>query len=563
MMRKINLTCIAIFISIFLFGCTKSENNNEMASKPIRHAILVEGTGTYSRKITTDSGLAQKFFDQGLRYAWAFHFPESIASYQQAAVHDPSHPMIYWGMAHAIGPNPNSRYSRMPDDPKGEGLKAINKAMSLIENANPMEKEMILALHILYDKESISDDNLRDEAYMEAADVLQQKYPTDPDIVSLYAESYMNIGRWDYWEKDGTPKSATSKVANALESVLESSPNHTGANHLHIHLLEASQEPERALGSADRLEATMPIVGHVVHMPAHIYVRVGQYNKAIDSNMRSVKADSEFLQIWGDLPFPDIGTYPLSAKIHPPHAIDFIKYAATVQGNYKVAINAAKKMEALMDPSNVGAVRAQTGIAGPWLVNKIFGKWDELLDTKPAVTGTPYLDGIWSYSIGSTYVAKGLLSKAKQELDNIKSILSLEDVDQYRVGANPVSVVLKLAELALIGEIHEAEGDLESAIEAYSAAVVIEDQNNYTEPPSWLQPMRHYLGAALIDANDPIKAEVVFRRDLSWHKNNGWSLFGLWKSLEMQGKSEEAEQIFNDYEQSWVDSDVILTRSRF
>ena len=563
MMRKINLTCIAIFISIFLFGCTKSENNNEMASKPIRHAILVEGTGTYSRKITTDSGLAQKFFYQGLRYAWAFHFPESIASYQQAAVHDPSHPMIYWGMAHAIGPNPNSRYSRMPDDPKGEGLKAINKAMSLIENANPMEKEMILALHILYDKESISDDNLRDEAYMEAADVLQQKYPTDPDIVSLYAESYMNIGRWDYWEKDGTPKSATSKVANALESVLESSPNHTGANHLHIHLLEASQEPERALGSADRLEATMPIVGHVVHMPAHIYVRVGQYNKAIDSNMRSVKADSEFLQIWGDLPFPDIGTYPLSAKIHPPHAIDFIKYAATVQGNYKVAINAAKKMEALMDPSNVGAVRAQTGIAGPWLVNKIFGKWDELLDTKPAVTGTPYLDGIWSYSIGSTYVAKGLLSKAKQELDNIKSILSLEDVDQYRVGANPVSVVLKLAELALIGEIHEAEGDLESAIEAYSAAVVIEDQNNYTEPPSWLQPMRHYLGAALIDANDPIKAEVVFRRDLSWHKNNGWSLFGLWKSLEMQGKSEEAEQIFNDYEQSWVDSDVILTRSRF
>jgi tetratricopeptide (TPR) repeat protein len=563
MMRKINLTCIAIFISIFLFGCTKSENNNEMASKPIRHAILVEGTGTYSRKITTDSGLAQKFFDQGLRYAWAFHFPESIASYQQAAVHDPSHPMIYWGMAHAIGPNPNSRYSRMPDDPKGEGLKAINKAMSLIENANPMEKEMILALHILYDKESISDDNLRDEAYMEAADVLQQKYPTDPDIVSLYAESYMNIGRWDYWEKDGTPKSATSKVANALESVLESSPNHTGANHLHIHLLEASQEPERALGSADRLEATMPIVGHVVHMPAHIYVRVGQYNKAIDSNMRSVKADSEFLQIWGDLPFPDIGTYPLSAKIHPPHAIDFIKYAATVQGNYKVAINAAKKMEALMDPSNVGAVRAQTGIAGPWLVNKIFGKWDELLDTKPAVTGTPYLDGIWSYSIGSTYVAKGLLSKAKQELDNIKSILSLEDVDQYRVGANPVSVVLKLAELALIGEIHEAEGDLESAIEAYSAAVVIEDQNNYTEPPSWLQPMRHYLGAALIDANDPIKAEAVFRRDLSWHKNNGWSLFGLWKSLEMQGKSEEAEQIFNDYEQSWVDSDVILTRSRF
>ena len=562
MIRKISSTCIAIFVSISLFGCIQSENNNETASKPSRHAILVEGTGTYSRKISTESELAQKFFDQGLRYAWAFHFPESIASYQQAAIHDPSHPMIYWGMAHSIGPNPNSRYSRMPDDPKGEGLKAINKAMSLLENATAMEREIITALYVFYNKESISDDNLRDEAYMKVANALQEKYPTDPDIVSLYAESYMNIGRWDYWEKDGTPKSSTTKVANALENVLKSSPNHTGANHLNIHLLEASQEPERALGSADRLEATMPIVGHVVHMPSHIYVRVGQYNKAIDSNMRSVKMDSKFLQIWGNLPFPDIGTYPLSAKIHPPHAIDFIKYAATVQGNYAVAIDAAEKMEALMDSNNIGAVRAQTAFAGPWLVNKIFGKWDKLLDTTPAATGTPYLDGIWSYSIGSTYVAKGLLTNARTELDNIKRILSLDDVDQYMVGANPVSTVLKLAELALTGEIYEAEGDLESAIKAYSAAVEIEDQNNYTEPPSWLQPMRHYLGAALLDAKNPIEAEVVFRRDLSWHRNNGWSLFGLWKSLEMQGKKEAASQAFNDYQESWVDSDVILTRPR-
>ena len=562
MIKEIKFSLIATLAIITFGGCSQSIDNNEASTKSGKKAILVDGTGTYSRKISTDSELAQKFFDQGLRYAWAFHFPESIASYQQAAIHDPNHPMIYWGMAHSIGPNPNSRYSRMPDDPKGEGLKAINKAVSLIENANPIEREMITALHILYDKESISDDNHRDEAYMKAADALQVKYPTDPDIVSLYAESYMNIGRWDYWEKDGTPKSSTTKVANALESVLKGSPNHTGANHLHIHLLEASQEPERALGSADRLEATMPIVGHVVHMPAHIYVRVGQYNKAIDSNMRSVEVDSKFLKIWGDLPLPNIGTYPLSAKIHPPHAIDFIKYAATVQGNYAVAIDAAKKMEALMDPNNLGVVRAQTGIAGPWLVNKIFGKWDELLNTKPAATGTPYLDGIWSYSIGSTYIAKGDLTKARTELDNIKRILSLKDVDQYRVGANPVSIVLKLAELALTGELFEAEDDLESAIKAYSDAVEIEDQNNYTEPPSWLQPMRHYLGAALLDAKNPIEAEAVFRRDLSWHRNNGWSLFGLWKSLEMQGKKEAADQAFNDYQESWVDSDVTLTRPR-
>jgi len=397
---------------------------------------------------------------------------------------------------------------------------------------------------------------------MKASEKLQEKYPNDPDIVTIYAESYMNIGRWDYWEKDGTPKSITTKVANALENVLLTNPDHTGANHLHIHLLEASQEPERALASADRLEATMPIVGHVVHMPAHIYVRVGQYDKAIDSNLRSVDVDSQFLEIWGDLPFPSIGTYPLSAKIHPPHAIDFIKYAATVQGNYEVAIKAAKDMEALMDPNNLGAVRAQTGFAGPWLINKIFGKWDVLLNTERAAQGTPYLDGIWSYVIGSAHLANGELSKAEIELEKIKLILSMDNVDEYRVGANPVSTVLSMAVLALTGEIHEARGNLEKAIEVYSDAVEIEDQNNYTEPPSWLQPMRHYLGSALLDAGRASEAEAVYRRDLKWHKNNGWSLFGLWKSLEKQGKINEADQTYQDFKKSWADSDITLTRSR-
>ena len=562
MIKKTGITFLAALVLIFSVGCTQDNSGSPGNSDSDIKAILVEGTGTYTRKISTESELAQKFFDQGLRYAWAFHFPESIASYQQAAIHDPDHPMIYWGMAHAIGPNPNSRYSGMPDDPMGEGLIAINKAMALIENATPQEKEIISALHVLYDKESIPDDNDRDIAYMRASEKLQEKYPNDPDIVTIYAESYMNIGRWDYWEKDGTPKSITTKVADALENVLLTNPDHTGANHLHIHLLEASQEPERALASADRLEATMPIVGHVVHMPAHIYVRVGQYDKAIDSNLRSVDVDRRFLEIWGDLPFPSIGTYPLSAKIHPPHAIDFIKYAATVQGNYEVAIKAAKDMEALMDPSNLGAVRAQTGFAGPWLINKIFGKWDVLLNTERAAQGTPYLDGIWSYVIGSAHLANGELSKAEIELEKIKLILSMDNVDEYRVGANPVSTVLSMAVLALTGEIHEARGNLEKAIEVYSDAVEIEDQNNYTEPPSWLQPMRHYLGSALLDAGRASEAEAVYRRDLKWHKNNGWSLFGLWKSLEKQGKINEADQTYQDFKKSWADSDITLTRSR-
>ena len=215
MIKKTGVTFLATLVLIISGGCSQENTSPQSKSNSDVKAILVEGTGTYSRKISTKSEMAQKFFDQGLRYAWAFHFPESIASYQQAAIHDPDHPMIYWGMAHAIGPNPNSRYSGMPDDPKGEGLKAINKALALIENATPQEKEIISALHVLYDKESIPDDNDRDIAYMRASEKLQEKYPNDPDIVTIYAESYMNIGRWDYWEKDGTPKSITTKVADA------------------------------------------------------------------------------------------------------------------------------------------------------------------------------------------------------------------------------------------------------------------------------------------------------------------------------------------------------------
>ena len=324
-----------------------SEKNNETES-----AILIKGSGVYHRTISTSNTLAQQFFDQGLRYAWGFYFPESIASYQQAAKHDPSHPMIYWGLAHAMGPNPNSRYSGMPDDPKREGLKAIKKALTLIDNASPVERDMINALYILYDQNSITDNHQRDVAYMNAARDLQRKYSNDPDIASLYAAAFMNIGRWNYWNHDGSPVGDTGKVAAILENTLASRPDHPGANHLYIHLMEASREPERALASADRLAATMPMAGHIVHMPSHIYVRVGQFEKAVASNVRSQEVDKEFLEIWGDRPLPNLGTYPLSAKIHAPHAIDFIKYAASFQGDYATAIDAANKLVSKINPNS-------------------------------------------------------------------------------------------------------------------------------------------------------------------------------------------------------------------
>ncbi len=275
---------------LFLLICVPLSAENKKADliESEAHAILIPGSGTYSKKISTQNKEAQQFFDQGLRLAWGFYFPESIASYLEAARHDPDHPMPYWGMAHAMGPNPNSRYSGMPDDPKGEGFKAIKKAMDRIENASDMEAKLIHALHTLYDKDTYPDAKRRDQAYLAA----MRKF----------------------WDDQGEPISETLAVAEALEHIMSNDLSHPGVLHLHIHLIEASAEPERALVAADNLERTIPIVGHVVHMPSHIYVRVGQYQKALEQNIRSQKVDKEFAEIWGDLPLPNLGTYPLSQR---------------------------------------------------------------------------------------------------------------------------------------------------------------------------------------------------------------------------------------------------------
>ena len=528
---------------------------------PSARAILVPGSGTYSRTISTDNAQAQAFFDQGLRLAWGFYFPESIASYQEASRHDPSHPMPYWGMAHAMGPNPNSRYARMPDDPKGEGLKAIKNAMDRIDRASALEAKLIRALFVLYDKEAIADPDARDQAYLAAMRALNKAYPDDSDIAALYAASYMSIGRWDYWDSDGNPRAETLQVAEALEHIMAKDLSNPGVLHLHVHLIEASMEPERALVSADALEATVPIGGHVVHMPSHIYVRVGQYDKAIDNNLRSMQVDQQFAKIWGERPLPNLGTYPLSHKMHAGHALDFIRYAATVQGNYKTASDAAWRMANRIKSSAVRVRGGQKRASAPWLVLKIFGKWDELLSLTPAHQGTPYLDGIWSYSVGSAYLAKGNLSAARNELGKLQTIANAPNADEYRVGATPASAVLKLAAFGLEGEVLMAQGDVQGAIRAFQAGVAIEDQNNYTEPPDWAQPMRHYLGAALLKAAQPAAAEAVYRRDLRWNQNNGWALFGLHQALVAQGKSSEAEQIYGEWQTAWTYADVELTAS--
>ena len=552
-----NRVVLSLYLCLSLFAFEITANQKQDEAK----AILIEGSGTYSRKITTRVPAAQKFFDQGLRFAWGFYFPESIASYQEASRLDPDHPMPYWGMAHAMGPNPNSRYARMPDDPLGEGLKAIEEALKRIDKASNLEKRIIKALHVFYDKESIADPTLRDRAYLKEMRQLNKEYPNDPDIAALYAGSYMSIRRWDYWDSDGNPKGETIEVAEALERIIYSGQSHPGVFHLHIHLIEASLEPQRALISADSLEETVPIVGHVVHMPAHIYVRVGDYQKAIENNIRSQQVDLKLAELWGDMPLPNIGTYPLSHKLHAGHALDFVRYAATVQGNFELANEAAWRMANRIKGDAVMVMGGQKRVSAPWLVLKIFGKWNEILKLQPDHTGTPYLDGIWSYVLGSAHLAKGNLSQAQIELSKLKKIANSPNADQYRVGATPASSVLKVAAYGLEGETHMAKGEYSKAVASFKKGVEIEDLNNYTEPPDWAQPMRHYLGAALLKSNKPEEAEIVYRRDLRWNQNNGWSLYGLYQSLKMQGKASESEEIYKQWTESWKLSDIDIQAS--
>ena len=549
---------LTIILFLLLYAPLSAENRKVDLIEPEAHAILIPGSGTYSKKISTQNKETQQFFDQGLRLAWGFYFPESIASYLEAARHDPDHPMPYWGMAHAMGPNPNSRYSGMPDDPKGEGLKAIKKAMDRIENASDMEAKLIKALYTLYDKDANPNAKQRDQAYLAEMRKLNRDYPNDPDIAALYANSYMSIQRWNYWGDQGEPISETLLVAEALEHIMSKDLSHPGVLHLHIHLIEASAEPERALVAADNLERTIPIVGHVVHMPSHIYIRVGQYEKALEQNIRSQKVDKEFAKIWGDLPLPNLGTYPLSHKIHSGHALDFVRYAASVQGNYNLASESAWAMANSIKDKQIMIMQGQKRVAAPWQVLKTFGKWDEILKLKPKHGGTPYLDGIWSYVKGSAYLSKRNTEQATRELNKLKQIINSPDVDKYRAGATPVSRVLKAAAYGLEGEIFLADSKYPEAIEAFTLAVELEDQNNYTEPPDWPHPMRLYLGSALISAQKFKEAENVYKQDLDWHKNNGWSLFGLHQSLVLQGKTDEAETIHKEFLLAWQQADIKL-----
>ena len=555
-MRKLLALTVATIAVISTISISYGQSSDEAL------AIIVPGGGTYSRSIGTDSAEAQAFFDQGIRMAWGFYFPESIASYQEAARLDPDNPMPHWGIAHAAGPNPNSRYQGLPDDPQGAGLAAIRRAMELGGNGTELERDLINATFVLYNKDAISDDRERDFAFLAAMRELHDKYPGDADIATVFGEAYMNTTRWDYWEADGSAKPGTAEGKAALEAATAIEHDHPGANHLYIHLMEGSNQPELAMPAAQKLERTLPISGHMVHMPGHIYLRVGEYEKAILSNERSQIVDDQFAEIWGDTNFPLIGTYPLSHKIHKPHALDFVRYANMLQGNYEEASKAAYRNSG----QGMGALRGSNkNTAHAWMVDKVFGKWDKIHAANAEnkeLADSPYLKGMWAYVMGSAHAARGHIAPAEAELAVIREQMTAEGVNDSGVGPTPADHVLGLAMHGLLGEIEEAKGNLDGAILHYGHAVEFQDNLNYTEPPDWSQSVRLYLGAALLEADRAAEAEEVYRKDLEWNQRNGWTTFGLYQALEAQGKDQEAIIVKRQFDELWRNADVELENSR-
>ena len=524
-----------------------------------QHAVLVDNIGTYGRTISTKSPIAQKFFNQGLRLVYGYYFPEAIASFQEAQQYDPDHPMLAWGLALAMGPNPNSRKNTFPDDPRGDGRKAIAIARDHLSRATQVERALIESLSVEYDTDRYPERAVRDEKYIEAARSVLDRYPDDLEAGFMYADALMIRGAWNYWRRDGSPLPGTREAAAALEHLMALEPNHPGAVHLYVHLFESSAEPERALPQADRLESLMPKEGHMVHMPSHIYLRVGQYEKAVASNERSVAADRFFLSEWGDRPFPTAGTYHLSASTHAPHALDVLRYAAMLQGNYARALQAAREVAA--SHSMMAMSPRQQRLPAVWIVDEVFGKWQTLLAEPGPPADRVYLNGAWHYFRGSAFAGLGEIDKAGSEMEALAKTSRDPAVTDVLSGANSAGAILAMLSSALSGEIAKARGRYGVAVLAFEQAVRLQDALNFNEPPDWPHSMRLYLGAALLKAGRPKDAEGVYREELRDLHDNGWALFGLWQSVRAQGRSAEAREVQERFERAWRDADVALSSS--
>jgi tetratricopeptide (TPR) repeat protein len=532
----------------------------EMTACADELAPMLADAGTYRRGISTAMETTQAYFDQGLRLTYSYYFPEAIASFNAALCFEPSNPMIHWGKALAIGPNPNSRYGAAPDDPQGAGRSAIDAAMAVRDTRPEAEQGLIEALAPLFDTDTYPDTAARTQAFIDAAEANYAENPNDLEAAFLVSHGIMMSTPWTYYDpEDGSPLPGVERALTVMEAGMAQNPEHPGLTHLHIHLLEASFEPGRAEDSADRLESLTPMAGHMVHMPGHIYMRVGRYQDAIATNQRSLNADDAVVAAWGNRALPRTGTYFLSATNHGGHATMFIHWAGLLQGNSETALAVSGPMAMMSDPEALVQGRGLRNVVAHWMTLKAFGRFDELLALENPAPEQPYLAGMLNYMHGSAYLNQDNIDAAQAEYDAMQTLRNNPVLDTQRASVNTTSDMLAIASHALAGEIASARGDHAEAIRVFRQAVALQDALRYMEPPDWMQSMRLFLGQAHLDAGEYNQAINVFERDLVLLQENGWALYGLTEALEQMGDTEEADLARQRLIRAWQDADVMLT----
>lgn len=517
-------------------------------------APRLQNLGSHTFRVKTRSRQAQQFFNQGINLSYGFNHAEAMRAFREVARLDPNCAMAYWGQALVLGPNINMA---MTPEAEPEAYKLVQKAVALKKHASSKEREYIDALAKRYSGDAKPDRKALDQAYASAMKSLAKKYPNDLDAVTLYVESLMDLRPWNYWTRDGVPYTETPEIVSLLESVLSRNPNHPGACHFYIHAVEATKSPERAEAAADRLFKLMPGAGHMVHMPSHIYFRVGRYADASMANSRASAVDEEYIaQCQAQ------GIYPLA---YYPHNLHFLYAAAGFEGNSELSILAAEKVAAAI-PHHVlkDFPMLQGFLAIPELALARFGRWERILKL-PAPHDTLFLKGIRHYVRGTAFAGTGRLEEAAAELTALRGILADKALDAAPVSFsnNTARAILGIAPEMLEGEVLALQGKFAEAVAHLETATRLEDALVYIEPPDWNLPTRQALGAVLLQAGRAAEAEAVYWQDLRKYPHNGWSLFGLGQSLRKQGKNEEAVMVEQRFQKAWAQADVKLAASRF
>ncbi len=517
-------------------------------------APVFANLGKHTHKISTRNAQTQKYFDQGVNLLFGFNHAEAIRSFREAARLDPHCAMCWWGVAFAYGSNIN--LPMQPDAIK-PAWDALQKAQMLKRYASKEERDWIDALSARYSSSADADRARLDQAFARAMGEVSRKHPNDLDASVFYAEAMMDTQPWDYWQADAvTPKGHGAEIVSTLESVIKQSPNHPGALHLYIHAVEASTTPERAEAAADRLATLMPDAGHIVHMPSHIYYRVGRYRDAYHANELAALVDEQYIAACKAQ-----GYYPLG---YYGHNIHFLWTSAEMEGRYQAALDASRRLLKATDVEKVAAQipQGQLFIFTPIATYLRFGKWNEIL-AEPMPSPDLKLDTAMALlARGFAYANTGDIANAKEARNKIDE-LRKAGMPELEAVTIPGTQMAEVALYELDGEIARKSGDLESAIANFRKAQVAELNLPYTEPAYWHQPVSHLLGAALLDAGKPAEAEEVYRKSLMRYRRDGWALYGLVLALKAQGKTDEAAQAQKEFDSAWQFADVKLTSSRF